>query len=783
MMRFAILTVLVAALACKWPQPVAAQFTTVVNIPPNAAPMSIGSDTQLNLFDGGTLTSYFVAGALDGSKTNVELNIHGGEVGEQLLALPGATVNVHGGLVLRGFEAYQSTVNVYGGRIVHQFNAVNSTVNIHGGTIDPFFNIRGTTQLNISGGSIGPDFVARTGTTVNISGGTLASWGTEPGTAVDITGGNIGLSNIDGAVAIRGGTFGSFGANRDSQIEIFGGEFRLNGVPISGLATPGNSIPFNLALRDTLSGTLADGTPFAFSSWNSDIFAAGTLALTSTPLPDIGPSRILASVGPAPLGIREGQTLVVDSGASLPDNFSAGRGSVLQIPTGGSVGGNLKVTSAAAFVDGGHVNNARVYVGGSFRVSNGWVGGVLADGSSSVEIASGQVEFVDVIDDSSLKLAGGLLSNGFNAHDKSHVEITGGTVSGFARALTGSSVEVADGNILASLAASSGSTVGVSGGRMGLLSAAAGSSITLAGGTFAALVNNAGAGLRIRGNEFLVNGAPVSGLGAVGSSQSVSIHAGGIVSGVFEDGTPFAFSSSIGEDTLTAVTLVATELPPVGPANIDVPTAPAPASLRAGQTLRVHGGGQLPPHFNAGRGSTLKIHPGGSVLDNLEATGTTVDLLGGSIGNDFDAFVGTTVNILDGTIGANFVAHSGSIVNFRGGFIGNLFRATAGSTLRIYGTEFLLDGLPIDGLSSEQPLILSTRTGVLSGRLVDDATFFLPFQFTGRGEQQLISLNARVVLFLVPEPTCPLLLSSPLLYLATVFRCRRGGNSRTAGRG
>ena len=58
-----------------------ADAATIINVPPEVAPASIGSDTQLNLFDTGSIQRIFNAGASDGSSTNVELNIYGGTVG------------------------------------------------------------------------------------------------------------------------------------------------------------------------------------------------------------------------------------------------------------------------------------------------------------------------------------------------------------------------------------------------------------------------------------------------------------------------------------------------------------------------------------------------------------------------------------------------------------------------------------------------------------------------------------------------------------------------------
>ena len=263
----------IGMLCCAFP--IRAQFATIINVPHDIAPSQIGSNTQLNLFDGGALTAYFHAGVSDVMSTNLELNVIGGVVGDHLFALPGSTINLNGGLVEYYFEAFRSTVNVDGGRITNYFKAADSTVNIQSGNVDSYFEIRDGTTLNITGGSVGSDFLARTGTTVSVSGGTLGSWGTEPGTTTNITGGFLGRAHLDGQVNIRGGAFGvNFTAAHTSQVEIFGGEFRVNGNLIDGLDSVGNSLPFNLAAGDTLSGTFADGTPFAFSSWNDDSFRA-----------------------------------------------------------------------------------------------------------------------------------------------------------------------------------------------------------------------------------------------------------------------------------------------------------------------------------------------------------------------------------------------------------------------------------------------------------------------------------------------------------------------------
>jgi hypothetical protein len=110
---------LACLLVALLPAALYAQFTTIINVPPDIAPNSIGQNTQLNLFDGGSIGDNFNAGASDGTSTNVEVNIAGGTVSTGLDAWGGSTVNISGGRVLSDFKAqFGSTVNFTGGTIV-----------------------------------------------------------------------------------------------------------------------------------------------------------------------------------------------------------------------------------------------------------------------------------------------------------------------------------------------------------------------------------------------------------------------------------------------------------------------------------------------------------------------------------------------------------------------------------------------------------------------------------------------------------------------------------------
>ena len=88
--------------------------------------------------------------------------------------------------------------------------------------------------------------------------------------------------------------------------------------------------PPQLPANKLLTGTLADGTPFAFTSSEGDHLSSVKL-LRSNDLAT-GPPTIIVSTAAAPLGVRAGQTLTLQSGGTLPDNFNAGMMVLTRMP-------------------------------------------------------------------------------------------------------------------------------------------------------------------------------------------------------------------------------------------------------------------------------------------------------------------------------------------------------------------------------------------------------------------------------------------------------------------
>jgi len=441
------------------------QFTTTLNIPSDPGIgnfQTIGSDTQVNLFDGGTIGFTVDAGVAGGTSTNIEVNVAGGFVAGHFNANSGSTVNISGGTVHVLFDAFDG-----------------STVNISGGSVGSFFTAYAGSMVDISGGSVGSSFDAFSGSAVHISGGSIASF------------------------------FEAFGG---SEVTISGSDFRLDGVLISGLNVVGNTMAFDPPLGTVLSGTLADGTPFAFSSLDFDRIDEGTLTLAAVALPDIGSPVIMVPSEPVPLGIGIGQALVVNNGGSISDNFNAGWGSTVII-NGGQVGKNFEA------------------VGSEVTISGGSVDGLFDAFSGSV-----------------VTITGGSVGGSFQASDGSTVNISGGSVEGFFRANNGSTVTISGGQVGRGFDAFSGSTVTISGGMIG--------------DDFDAF---SGSLVNLIGTEFVVDGINITASLLPFTPTMVNVR-DITLSGLLSDGSPFSFDLNSGnvfdQDFFgTGATLVVTLVP------------------------------------------------------------------------------------------------------------------------------------------------------------------------------------------------------------------------------
>lgn len=195
-----------------------AGFTTVIDVPPAVIGdfETLEPDTQVNVFDGGQIGVVFASNYNYDPDANVEINVHGGQIGEGLGVMGEASVNVFGGFVDLSFFADSGT-----------------TLQMRGGEIGTNLTLAGfdaPTRMWLEGGTVGAFLDIDQGATLHYSGGSIG----------------------DKLEVFSGG-----------RLDIVGSEFFIDGQPLEGLL-PGE--PFEVSERggEVLSGILADGSPFAF---------------------------------------------------------------------------------------------------------------------------------------------------------------------------------------------------------------------------------------------------------------------------------------------------------------------------------------------------------------------------------------------------------------------------------------------------------------------------------------------------------------------------------------
>ena len=247
------------------------EFDTVINLPGDEAIITGAVRESIGGIPGQT----------------VQLNVEaGGFVGSSFDALSGSEVNISDGTVDSGFEAFSG-----------------SEVNVSGGTHGGGFSALSGSVLNISGGSIDGGVGAASGSEVNISGGTFDT-----------------LSNLRSGseVNISGGSFGRRFSAEGSDVQLIGGDFRLNGISFTDST-------ITLAEGDSFSGTLADGSAFIFSNAAQSLDSLTNVTLTESTLPatNLNPITVSSASGVGLSSLRAGQTLTLQAGGSLRENFEA----------------------------------------------------------------------------------------------------------------------------------------------------------------------------------------------------------------------------------------------------------------------------------------------------------------------------------------------------------------------------------------------------------------------------------------------------------------------------
>ena len=650
------------------------QFTTVLNIPnPNpsiGAIGSIGSNTQLNLSDGGSIGFAFDAG--NHNSENIEVNIMGGHVANAFDARSGSTINISGGY-LGSITAYQgsqinisggdvlgslyarqgSEVNISGGEVIENYRwslvvDEGSILNMTGGYVNTTIDIEG--DFNMSGGKVNGWLEALADSHVTFSGGEISGFHARERTIIDISGGTIwSLSsageesqlsisggffrqylNANGQVDISGGVFHDyfqttgqvdisggrfmreFQALEGSSINLLGGNYYLNGQLIEGMNEIGNTLALDLAEGDVLTGTLSSGSPFFFTPKKGDSFASGSLILESSEIPSLSPDAVTVSTGETLAYAREYQVVNVINEATLPVGFIAGRGSTVNL-NGGSIGGSSASVASILNITGGEVGPLH-----------------------------------EVYGESEINLRGGNIGFGMVIHDGASLEMSGGKID--------------------------------------------------------MPVIHLGASIRAIGGNFYLNGEPVEGLGAVGSQLDIDWNEDDTLSGIYSDGTPFVFEATL-ENPLEmhSIQLEASEIPDLTHDVFTISTPTDREYIRRNQSLKLLSGGRLNQDFIAGNGSAVEIQGGitygevitvGSSLDmqsgRLESLkirdSSSVNLSGGSVEGNIDLSK-STLNVYGAEINGELDVDREGVASLQSGTYGGLLKVSDGGTLTISGGQ------------------------------------------------------------------------------------------------
>ncbi len=411
-------------------------------------------------------------------------------------ALPGSNVSIDGGSIDRGFEATGAMVTLSAGSIGEQSSIYRgTTLQVLDGEVGSNFEAAPGSRLEIRGGSLGAVFVAHPGSQVVYSGGRIDPY---------------------------------FQVSPDSSFQVEGGDFKINGAPIAALASPGVVQQTDLPEFGVLSGTLSDGSSFAFSS-GDQWFAPGTLTLKATDVLTAGPALIRLPSDPVPRGLRFGQTLLLADGGEIGDHFTADWGSIVRM-SGGRIGQRFQAVGSLVNVTGGVIKSINALMG------------------SVVNLQGGSVDYqVTARRGAIVNLSAGEIKGGVDAYDGGQVNISGGTLGGYSYVINQSSLNICGGTVTQDVNLYDSSLTMEGGETFGPIYTNANSQVELRGGRLGdGLFVGEGGRVTLRGSDFRIDGVPIL-LDPWGATANVDLPARSVLSGVFAGGIPFAFTSSDGD--------------------------------------------------------------------------------------------------------------------------------------------------------------------------------------------------------------------------------------------
>ncbi|TWT36457.1 hypothetical protein KOR34_13630 [Posidoniimonas corsicana] len=497
-----------------------------------------------------------------------------------------------------------------------------------------------------------------------------------------------------------------------------------------------NDAPLGLRIASLTPAALLAAAIWCGHSPAATIYSNGAVNLISTASPDVeaqdGPgatSTILnvvsgADIAAAPSGDPNegrsigltGSSVLLFSGGSAAGDIQAADNSVAFIVGSASVGGNIEATGAAEVQISSSAN-----IGGNLLISGAatatMFGGVIDDleaGDDAVVTFSSTARVDDdafFTGSSRLVASGGRFDDELQFFDNTSAHFTGGEVNDDLVVAGSAQVVIDYFQVDDTIEASDSSHTTINGGLISNVEAAGNSVVEINGGVFApegGAIGSFGGRVTATGGVF----------GVAGSTDAIEIPA--VAGG--------------------AVRISGVEV--AGAGDGMAPPAVIANSLNGSVELNSMRLGDLSVNTITGASTTLRDLVAGAVAVELQAGTGEIDI--------------TSADSLSVT------ADLGSRLDIKGGDFGaSDLRVLGGSSVRIFGSDFLVNGIVPVG-SSQFPYVVPFGSGSISGTLADGSAFSTTFARAFGGNTEIV---------LIPEPASATLV---LLAAASALMRRRG---------
>jgi hypothetical protein len=278
-------------------------FTTVINSPPDVAPATLGSSTQLNLL----ANDFYNDVTISPGATDVEVNVMNGSIMSIDLGYGNnSAINIHGGNIL-GADA--ELINVYGGSALwigigsSQF-AGGVVYNLYGGNVQIVYASGPESVVNLTSGFLTSDVYLQSGPTplpLGANGPTLNMTGGSIVNVLTVSAGST--ANISGGVLP---SFGGFTVEAGGELNLIVTQIAIDQSPVAlPLMVPTSILTANTGpdvVTSNLSGVLADGTPFDFGLR----YFGGASQINVTLVPEPSTTVMAVALAFATLSLRRG---------------------------------------------------------------------------------------------------------------------------------------------------------------------------------------------------------------------------------------------------------------------------------------------------------------------------------------------------------------------------------------------------------------------------------------------------------------------------------------------